>query len=187
MLKRTAAIVAALLILSGCGTVARNETSPSPRQNNNIRTQQTEPRATHIADPREVAAHLEQLAASVPGVNSANAVVLGNTAVVGINVDPKLDRSRVGTIKYSVAEAFHKDPYGIDALVTADMDLAERIRELSADVQQGRPATGLAEELADIVGRIIPQAPRDVMPRDEEQNAQQQMQQQAPNDARQSR
>lgn len=179
MRKWMAAIVAALLVTSGCGTVARNETSPSSQHNNNIRTQQTQPRAAHMADSEDVALHLEELASSVPGVQKAHAVVLGNVAVVGIDVDQHLDRSRVGTVKYSVAEAFHKDPYGIDALVTADLDLTQRIRELSADVREGKPITGFAEELADIMGRIIPQVPRDVMPKDED-NLRQQSRQQTP-------
>lgn len=179
MLKGLAAVLATLLIASGCGTVARNETSPSSQNNPNIRVQQTQPRQMNTANSGDVALHLEELAQSVPGVEKAHAVVLGNNAVVGIDVDAKLDRSRVGTIKYSVAEAFHKDPYGINALVTADMDLTQRINELGADMKEGKPVSGMMEELADIMGRIIPQVPRDVMPRDDEYT-QQQTRQQAP-------
>jgi len=153
------------LALSLVGCMNRNAASPSPR------SQQIRPYATApgqkpvIQNPAEVAAHLEALAKSVPQVNGAHCVVMGNTAIVGIDVNEKLDRSRVGTIKYSVAEALRKDPYGKYAIVTADMDLAQRIREIRADIGRGRPISGFAEELADIMGRIVPQMPQDVMPR----------------------
>lgn len=112
----------------------------------------------------DTATHLEMLARGVPGVNDANCVVFGNYAIVGIDVASKMDRSHVGTIKYAVAEAFRKDPAGIDALVTADMDLTQRIREIRADVRNGRPVAGFTEELADIVGRLVPQIPRSIVP-----------------------
>jgi YhcN/YlaJ family sporulation lipoprotein len=159
----TSAIIVAI-VATGCSTVARNETSPSPRNNGKVHVQQTAPRKKEIKDSKQVAAHLEQLAKGIDGVTNAHCVVFGNTAIVGIDVDGKLDRSRVGTIKYSVAEAFHKDPYGIDALVTADMDLSQRINEIGADIKRGKPITGFAEEMADIIGRLIPQIPRDVKP-----------------------
>lgn len=116
------------------------------------------------ADAETVASHLENLARGIRGVNDANCVVFGNYAIVGIDVDQKMERSRVGTVKYAVAEAFRKDPYGINALVTADVDIAQRLREIRADIQNGRPVAGLAEELADIVGRLVPQIPRNIIP-----------------------
>ncbi|BBH21246.1 hypothetical protein Back11_25910 [Paenibacillus baekrokdamisoli] len=162
------------LLATGCGTVARNETSPSPQNNNRVKVQQTAPRAKAISNPKQVAAHLESLAKQVPGVNGAHCVVFKNTAIVGIDVDGNLDRSRVGTIKYAVAEAFHKDPYGINAIVTADMDLSHRLRDVQADINRGRPFSGIAEELSDIVGRIVPQLPREVQPRQPEPGKQEQ-------------
>ncbi|XEC96849.1 YhcN/YlaJ family sporulation lipoprotein [Paenibacillus tarimensis] len=168
MFKRGLTALALCLIISGCGTVARNETSPSPQNNESVRVQQTVPRTMEIANSNDVAAHLEELASHVPGVRNANCVVLGNTAIVGIDVNQDLDRARVGTIKYSVAEAFRKDPYGIDAIVTADIDIGQRLREIRDDITRGRPVAGFAEELSDIIGRIVPQIPRDV-PRDQSQ------------------
>lgn len=91
---------------------------------------------------------------------------MGNTAVVGLNVDGNLDRAEVGTIKYTVAEALQSDPAGANALVTADLDVTNRIADLGRHIQEGNPVSGLASELADIVGRIIPQLPKDVTPRD---------------------
>jgi len=167
MYKWLASAIVIAIVTTGCSTVARNETSPSPQNNSRVKAHQTAPQKKEIRNSQEVALHLEQLAKGVPGVQNAHCVVFGNTAVVGIDIDGTLERSEAGTIKYTVAEAFRKDPYGVDALVTADIDIAQRIREMGADIRNGRPIQGFAEEMADIIGRIIPQLPRDVMPVEE--------------------
>ncbi|MBY0117541.1 YhcN/YlaJ family sporulation lipoprotein [Paenibacillus sp. FSL L8-0435] len=134
--------------------------------------------------------HLKALAKQVEGVEDANCVILGNTAVVGIDVDGELERARVGTIKYAVAEALRKDPEGIDSIVTADADVTERIKEIGEHIRQGHPISGFASELADMVGRIIPQLPKDVKVRqnpDEPVNQKQQMQQLHSSDKRQQK
>lgn len=139
---------------AGCGT--HSNTS------NGVRTQ-SETRI-NSANANDVAAHLEHLATGVPGVKGANCVVFGNYAVVGIDVDEKMERSEVGTTKYAVAEALRKDPYGVDAVVTADMDIRQRLREMGADIRNGRPIAGFAEEMSDIIGRLMPQIPRNIVP-----------------------
>ncbi len=109
--------------------------------------------------------HLEELVKRVPGVKGAHCVVMGKTAVVGIDVDAGLERARVGSIKYTVAEALRKDPQGAGAVVTADIDLNQRIAEIGQKISNGNPISGFATELADIIGRIIPQLPGDTAPR----------------------
>lgn len=153
------------LMLSGCGNAADRESAPSPQnQDERIRVLQTVPEKREILNGREVAERLKNLALSVPNVKDAKCVVIGNTAIVGIDVEGGLDRSRVGTIKYSVAEALRKDPYGANAVVTADIDLKSRLREIGKDIRAGRPFGGLAEELSAIVGRIMPEFPKHVPP-----------------------
>ncbi|GKU78343.1 putative lipoprotein YlaJ [Paenibacillus sp. L3-i20] len=164
MYKWLTAAIVIIVMASGCGNSARNETSPSPHNNANLETKQNESGKKLITDRAQVEAHLEGLAKGIDGVKNAHCVVLGNTAIVGIDVEGSLERSRVGVIKYSVAEAFQNDPYGVDALVTADIDISSRLNEIGADIRAGRPISGFAEELADIMGRVIPQMPRDVMP-----------------------
>jgi YhcN/YlaJ family sporulation lipoprotein len=158
-------LVLAAALTAGCSRAPQNDASPaSPNGQNGVQMQQNVPAKPKIRDKQQVAEHLEQLAMSIPQVHGAKCVVLGNTAIVGIDVDPQLERSRVDVIKYSVAEAFRKDPYGVHAFVTADMDLNGRIAEIREDIRQGRPVAGFAEELADIIGRIVPQIPKDITP-----------------------
>lgn len=141
-----------LMFVTGCSQASQ----PAPPQNQ-TNIQQT--RSTSKAD------HLAQLATRVKGVEKATAVVVNKIAVVGISVDEKLERSRVGTIKYSVAESLKEDPLGATAFVTADPDLVQRVREMNEDIRNGRPIAGIVEELADITGRLIPQTPTDIRPK----------------------
>jgi YhcN/YlaJ family sporulation lipoprotein len=110
----------------------------------------------------EVSEHLVELASRVPQVDGATAVVAGNYAVVGIDVNADLDRSKVSTIKYSVAEALRHDPYGANAVVTADPDIIERLNHMADKIQNGDPITGILDELAAIVGRIMPEIPAEI-------------------------
>ncbi|PYE47412.1 YhcN/YlaJ family sporulation lipoprotein [Paenibacillus barcinonensis] len=180
-----------IFILTGCNSSTRNASQElhemHPRSyGGNITTQQEDrmhpSRVNHLnehtdevhnlstADETETGrmtnqkrvSHLKALAKQVEGVKDANCVILGNTAVVGIDVDGDLERARVGTIKYSVAEALRKDPEGVDSIVTADADVTERIKEIGEHIRKGHPISGFASELADMVGRIIPQLPKDV-------------------------
>ncbi|GIP20501.1 YhcN/YlaJ family sporulation lipoprotein [Paenibacillus sp. J22TS3] len=160
------------LLLSSCGTPANKNASPSPQsqKGNKPRTLSNEQTGRNNIPSNQtqsglpLQAHLESIANRVPGVKSAHCVLFGNTAVVGLDVDGNLDRSKVGTIKYSVAQALRKDPHGANAIVTADVDLSHRIADINKSVQQGHPLSGFGNELSDIIGRIVPQLPRDVAP-----------------------
>lgn len=153
----------AAAVFAGCTQTPPQEPEPG----NNVQTQETAPDSTNNMDRNGVTAHLENIVKSLPQVEDAHCVVFGNTAIVGINVQPGLDRARVDSIKYSAAEALKKDKYGVNSLVTADLDLDQRIREIRDDINNGRPLAGFAEELGDIIGRIMPQIPRDINPVDQ--------------------
>ena len=170
ILARSAAAALAAFMALGLAACGSKQAAPEPYYAGE------EPRAQALhgnangnanaisLNPTEAAAHLEDLARRIEGVKDANCVVFGKYAVVGIDVDEKMERTEVGTLKYAVAEAFRKDPYGIDALVTADIDMGQRLREIRADVMNGKPISGFADEMADIVGRLVPQIPRNIIP-----------------------
>ncbi|QUL53600.1 YhcN/YlaJ family sporulation lipoprotein [Paenibacillus tritici] len=186
-MRKSMCLLLVLLLLTSCG-IANKETSPSPQDkqsakaldrqgNRGVRTLSED--GTTALEPTpgsgqpargkgdsDVALkdHFEQLAKRVPGVKGVHCVVMNNLAVVGIDVDGALTRSRVGSVKYSVAEAIRKDPRGVRVLVTADMDLSSRLAEMGKHIAKGNPVSGFASEMADIIGRIIPQLPEDIEP-----------------------
>lgn len=161
-----------LLTLVGCQPANQppaNESAPprGERIPETVRVRQTAPQHRVDKSPQAVAQRMVNIAASVPQVRNATAISLGKYTIVGIDVDPTLDRGRVGTLKYTVAQALQEDPQGSRALVTADVDLVQRIRELNEDLKNGRPIGGIMEELAEIAARISPQPSKEVKKREE--------------------
>lgn len=163
MARTSASLLACAALLAACGGHPQaNQQAQQTEDVRQIRVEQTAPQ-TDEERKQATAARLESLAESIPEVEHANCVIVGKTAIVGIDVRGDLDRSRVGTIKYAVAETLRKDPVGVNAFVTADLDLYHRLQEIKEDMANGRPIQGILEELSDIVGRIIPQLPDDTV------------------------
>lgn len=144
------------LILFGC-------TNPNDRENSTSKKEQEIEQTSEqqeISDNNDdIASHLANIASNVPDVDEAVAIVAGPYAVVGIDVAEKLDRQRVGTIKFSVNEALRDDPYGKTTVVVADADVNERIRNMRERIEDGEPIEGIVDELANIVGRFMPTFP----------------------------
>jgi YhcN/YlaJ family sporulation lipoprotein len=107
----------------------------------------------------QIAERLVKIASSDADVRDATAIVAGKYALVGIDVDKDIDRSKVGTIKFTITEALQKDPYGANAVVSADPDIVTRLKEMAKEIRNGKPILGVMEELAAIIGRIIPEVP----------------------------
>jgi YhcN/YlaJ family sporulation lipoprotein len=126
-------------VLAGCTTDNTTNTKMAPSNMSNVTNR------------------LETLAESIPQVADATAIIVGKTAIVGIDVNGKLDRSQVDTIKYAVAKAVRKDAHGKRAIVTADADLGQRILTVRNGVMNGRPLSAFTNELGDIIGRLAPQ------------------------------
>ncbi|MBM7095958.1 MULTISPECIES: YhcN/YlaJ family sporulation lipoprotein [Alteribacter] len=106
-----------------------------------------------------IANHLAHLCTQLPEVSHATAVVLGPYAVVGLDIEPDMDQSDAGQVKYAATETLADDPYGAEALVTADPDITARLNEMQKDIADGKPVSGIMEELAAIVGRLMPVTP----------------------------
>ncbi len=164
-------ILLALITTIGCqarNTPPGNEAAPPDGKiEKTERVPQTARNPKRDKDPTEVAFRLAKLANRIPQVNDAIVIVFGDYAIVGIDIDATLDRSRAGTIKYTVAEALKDDPMGAKALVTSDPDIMQRLRDMNEDIKLGHPIKGFAEELSDIMARIMPQAPKAVPKKEE--------------------
>ncbi|MCM3717304.1 YhcN/YlaJ family sporulation lipoprotein [Fictibacillus phosphorivorans] len=162
---RIAAVMSAIFVLFGCMNENNNNAQQSDKNTPRLTKVNQTAQGKKQAQPKgsqEVSKHLVSLATGIPGVEDATAVVLGPYAVVGIDVDRSLDNSRVGSIKYSVTEALKDDPNGRNAVVTADPDLVERLRQMGKQIRQGHPIGGIMNELAGIVGRLMPQVPHNL-------------------------
>ncbi|WP_394232657.1 YhcN/YlaJ family sporulation lipoprotein [Niallia oryzisoli] len=147
-----------LCILCSCGV--KEEASDEKQRTINVKNSTIQ--EVDKKTGQEISKHLADLASGIPSVNDATAVVLGRYAIVGIDVDKNLDRSEVGSIKYTVAESLKNDPNGARAVVIADPDINARLKEIAEDIQKGEPIQGIMNELADISGRLMPEVPADL-------------------------
>lgn len=161
-MKKIFMIAGIFLVLTGCNTNKNNEAADQANQSL-VKVKNSYIDNVDRKSGQQISKHLVELATSVPNVNDATAVVLGKYAIVGIDVNSKIDRSQVGTIKYTVAESLKKDPYGANAVVVADVDTTQRLKEMNKDIKNGRPLSGIMEELAEISGRVMPQIPGDLI------------------------
>ncbi|AOC90896.1 YhcN/YlaJ family sporulation lipoprotein [Bacillus sp. L381] len=167
-------IIQALFILTGCTAVQdgrerniRNE-STDQREAKPIHVKNTAPETAENPGRTDIAKHLVEVTEKIPGITDATAVVLGRYSVVGIDVDDNLERNKVESIKYTVAQALKNDPYGANAVVVADPDTVSRLRGMAGDIKAGRPVSGILDELAAIVGRVMPEVPNDVTDNEKE-------------------
>jgi YhcN/YlaJ family sporulation lipoprotein len=149
-----------ILILTGCTfqhNVQKNE------KQNLVNVKNSYIQDVDRKTGQEISKRLVSLASSIPNVNDATAIVLGKYAIVGIDVNSKIDRSQVGSIKYSVSESLKNDPYGAKAVVVADPDTTQRLKEIALEIKKGRPIQGIMNELADVAGRLMPEVPGDLI------------------------
>lgn len=154
-------IVISLFLITGCNN---NNKEVAENQNQNlVQVKNTNIPEIDRSTGQDIAQHLVDLTTSIPNVKDATAVVLGPFAFVGIDVDANIERSQVGSIKYTVAESLKKDPHGARAVVIADPDITARLKEIAEDIENGAPIQGIANELADISGRLMPEIPADIV------------------------
>ncbi|WP_052345779.1 YhcN/YlaJ family sporulation lipoprotein [Paucisalibacillus sp. EB02] len=162
MFIRIGILAISFLLLIGCAQNNKDHALPTEKENPDdriINVKNSAPREERDLSNEQIANHLAHVASEVPEVNDAVSIVVGPYAIVGIDVDKELDRSRVGTIKYSVLEALQHDPYGRTAVVVADADVNERIRGMNDKIEQGYPVQGIIDEVAAIIGRYMPDFP----------------------------
>lgn len=144
-----------LLILMGCQNSTDESVFPENQSENIMYTKTDEDQLSN----ERIAKHLAAIANQVPNVNQATALIAGPYTVVGVDVDKDLDRTEVGVVKYTVAESLQEDPYGKTAIVIADGDIMQRLRNMREQMNDGRPIQGMIDELASIVGRYMPTMP----------------------------
>jgi YhcN/YlaJ family sporulation lipoprotein len=154
-------IIISLFLITGCNN--NNKDVAKNQDQNIVQVKNTNIPEVDRSTGQDIAQHLVDLTTSIPNVKDATAVVLGPFAFVGIDVDSDMERSQVGSLKYTVAESLKKDPHGARAVVIADPDITARLKEIAEDIENGAPIQGIANELADISGRLMPEIPADIV------------------------
>lgn len=101
------------------------------------------------------AEHAERVAEQVNGVDEAWVAVVDNKAYVGLQLGEGVDGERAERIERTVAEQIVSRVDEVNqALVSRDPAVASRMREISQDLAEGRPASTYREELERLGSRM---------------------------------
>lgn len=129
----------------------------NPDEQKNMRAPQQGNRATTYGNPSQQADHIAQVLTGIPGVERAYVLLFGKLALVGVDLKSDISGSKIDTVKYSVKEAAERTGPGYKVVVSADVDTVTRIREMSKGIRAGRPISSFADEIADVLSRLLPE------------------------------
>ena len=106
---------------------------------------------------RQLEDRIAQEVERIPGVNSAVAIVNGNTAYVGIDAGKNI----IGQAGNNLEDQVISRVRGIDTRITrvfvsTEMDVNERLRGFGRDIRGGRPAAEFINEIEELFRRPLP-------------------------------
>jgi YhcN/YlaJ family sporulation lipoprotein len=108
-------------------------------------------------DMQDRAERIADAAARQKEVESASCVITGNTALVGLQFDKQYKGKLTDAIKRKVEERVKDTDARINnVVVTADPDMVTRIETMFRDIGRGKPISGFAEEINEMINRIKP-------------------------------
>ncbi|PWU68987.1 MULTISPECIES: YhcN/YlaJ family sporulation lipoprotein [Gracilibacillus] len=148
-----------LFFMVACGQQQQESQTNEQNDLGTVQLQNSDPAQQENMSNQDKAKYLANVASQVPDVNDATALITNRGVIISIDVNEDLDRSEVGSIKFSVLEAIQHDPYGENAIIVADPDMHERLKGIGDKIQQGHPIEAITEELSNITGRLIPEIP----------------------------
>lgn len=127
-----------------------NNTRPNNTMPNNATNQMgnnMQNRAKRLAD----------VAAEQREVESASCLITGDTAMVGLQFNRQYKGDLTDDIKKQVDRKVRDADNRIKrVVVTADPDLVSRIEEMFNDIGKGKPLSGFADEINEMINRINP-------------------------------
>jgi YhcN/YlaJ family sporulation lipoprotein len=147
--------------LLGCTAQRRPEQTPAPGPTpipqQNVPPQNQEQIPTDPTELNKLAQNLAKEAAKVNGVKDATVVITGNTALVGLDLAANTPTQQINSIQEQVANTIKQADQRIkNVSVTADADLTTRIRNIGQEIANGKPISGFAQEIDDLIKRIGP-------------------------------
>ena len=161
MKKRwTLLIVTVLIIASLAGCTAYRRPTPTPTP-----TPTPDPEAPEMpmtpapqtAQPT-TADRVVKVVNSMAEVKSSYAVVVGNVAMVGVDLRDKLTTSQEESLKNRISsETKRQMPELAEVWVTSDPDLVKSIRDLAARISRGEPISGFFDEITQIMRKLEPE------------------------------
>lgn len=92
-------------------------------------------------------------------VEGCTVVISDNTALVGIDLPGDVEGKLTTDVKKKVEDVVKRTDSEIDRVaISADPDIFDKIEGIAKEAGRGRPLSGFAEEIEDLIRRIIPNA-----------------------------
>lgn len=161
ILAMIAAVVCSVALLTGCNAAQKPEPQnpPAQQQPATPANPNQQPMPTDGGELNNIAREISSAAMEVRGVNSANTVIAGSIAYVGIDQQAGMEKSETDRIKEEVSQAAKKaEPRLTNVYVSSDADTVTRIKKVAEGLAAGEPMSAFDNELAEIVKRMSPTA-----------------------------
>jgi len=157
----TLALLMGLSVLSGCPPQRKPVPTPTPPPGPTAPAPPATP-APAVPGPntqaqaRDAADDIATRVATVDGVNKASVVVVGNVALIGIDLDKDVEKGQTEGIRENAARRAKEDPRIVNAVVETDPDSVARIQKIADGVRKGRPISEFFDEIAEFFNRLKP-------------------------------
>lgn len=153
-----AAVVFGAALFTGCNALKKPAPQNPPTQQPTapaVPSQQ--PMTTDAGELNNIAKKISSAAMQVKGVNTANTVIAGTIAYIGIDQKAGTEKSETDRIKREVSDmAQQAEPRLTNIYVSSDPDTVTRIRRVAEGIAAGKPVSSFDSELAEIVKRMSP-------------------------------
>lgn len=144
---------------AGTKSTSPNETTSSPNgsENNSNTTTPTDSSTvnTHLHSRAEKIA--DAVSQNIADVKDARVIITDKIAYVSVSIDNSANAATAKSLKEEVAKVVKKTDTAIDEVyVMEDADTFTRMKEMVADLAEGKPISGFMEELDNMFTRVIP-------------------------------
>lgn len=132
------------------GFTNRPMTRPAPRRI----TGMTDGADTNMQERSKIIA---RDVAQLKEIEKATCVITGDTAMIGVQFDKQYKGKLTDRIKKEVDREVKSTDKRIKRVaVSADPDVVSRLDSIFKDIERGKPVSGFADELREMINRIIP-------------------------------
>lgn len=154
-------LLASLLILAGCTMFRQPDPGNQPDSPEQQQPLVPEPPPDPNTSPRAnedsmleqpLASDISDRVMEITGVENAVAIVLGNMAIIGVEIQDGVNPEKTEEQVSDQTKANFQEIK--TAYVTSEMDLVDSIASLSERISRGQPTSELMDDLFDIWQRI---------------------------------
>jgi YhcN/YlaJ family sporulation lipoprotein len=127
---------------------------PAPAPDNNMTQNQNK---TNTNDTARAKAIRDSIVKNHKDINGATVVLSDSTAYVGLDLKGNVSGSTADRLKTEVADTVKNQDRSIDrVLVSSDVKIVTRLKQIGRDIENGRPISGFINELDTMFRRVTP-------------------------------